>query len=235
MSLKIAVTSELTFLADEQWVDVGPKNNPGRHIVCTHSTSWWHLGINPDLKGIFVTFTEEYLEYGLEWETDMDGNFVPSMGDVLDFEQVSTVLPLRPGTIVLNDSPELVLQHMLHHNPRVASFRTPEFQAFLDKYGIYALRRTDLNSRTLYATDKLMEKDGVKIRQMTTCIYTDGSLIIHGETGDADISDSTWVLERRVDFDESGKVLNAGYILFTQVRSLKRLEESFAKNKIRPV
>lgn len=145
---------------------------------------------------------------------------------VLRTTEKELYLPLRAGTIVLDDCAQM-------SDPtkaEVKSFRRPKFQNFLDKYGIFAVRYRDPNSLVLYG-DR-----GSEYGLTTPCVYSDGYFMTDKEDNTYyNFRHASWVLERRVRFDESGGVLDAGMILYTRLKSLKRLETSFAEHGILPV
>ncbi len=144
---------------------------------------------------------------------------------VLRTTEKQLCLPLRAGTIVLDDCAQM-------SDPtkaEVKSFRKPGFQEFLDKYGIYAVRRRPVNGLILNG-DR-----GSESGMTTSCVYSDGYFISDKKHNFYyRFRKASWALERRVRFDESGNVLEAGYILYTLSRSLKRLEESFVEHGILP-
>lgn len=207
MSLLITVTKDLFFAPTDGkvWMRYGVPEWCRDLVQFDPDGDYmkWELSIDPEEKCIFCGLVKS-------------GNALP---------ETERRLPLRPGTIVLDD-PTAGGDNSFYV-PQVKSFRTVAFQNFLSEYGIYAMRRCNLKEKILY---EARSKDGTQ----TTCVYSDGEVrydpddgIYYGFTG-------SWFLERRVRFDESGDVMCAGYILYTQLRDIKTLEKSFAEHGILP-
>lgn len=142
--------------------------------------------------------------------------------------------PLQEGVVVvgdLTDYDELI-------NPRTrASFRTPEFQKFLDDYGIFALKHHQID--TLYGANGLeydpLGQTGNHNLSWTTATRSDASRVEYDEEYRIyRFENASWVLERRCRFDQAGRLLSAGDILHTMIRDLDRLRESFAEHGIFP-
>lgn len=151
------------------------------------------------------------------------------------FETVSNhELPLRPGTIVLDDPNAWPFGpcgefESIYYLPRVKAFRTPAFQNFMDKYGIYAMHRCNPRNKIIY------DMHQTDIDAYTSNIYSDGEVFYDQDEGMYyGFTNASWILERRVRFDEVGNVACTGYVLYTFVRSIKRLEASFAQHGILP-
>lgn len=137
-------------------------------------------------------------------------------------------LPLREGMIVLSDLSNF---GRTKSGARV-SFREPEFQAFLDRYGIDAVRHCSLNGRQLRIMERVFHNGSTATHRMTSFVRTDGDMIVSSDGKKFRFEKATWVLEERVDLDDDGQLIHSGYILYTLVKNQKKLEKSFAENGI---
>lgn len=209
MSLLITVTKDLFFAPTDSkvWMRYGVPEWCRDLVQLGPDDDYmrWELSIDLEEKCIFCGLVKS-------------GNALP---------ETERRLPLRPGTIVLDD-PTAGGDNPFYV-PQVKSFRTVAFQNFLDRYGIYAMRRCNLSGIVLYDVNL------TDANARTSCVYCDGGYYYDSDEKMYCGFTGGWVLERRVRFDESGNVMCAGYVLYTMLRDTKTLEKSFAEHGILPV
>ena len=217
MSLKITVT--------------GDRRDPKSFILKPENESIWARESSSDAEYKLIQLPDEEGMLGRTWSVILNTEqqsilcYVDECGYAIQ-ESIRT-LPLRPGTIVLDD-PEVGGCNSFYV-PTVKSFRTPAFQEFLDKYGIYGMIRSKPSDVLIF--DAHLRDENV----YTTYVHSDGEVVHDIDDLETWSCDGSWSLERRARFDESGHLVCDGYVLRTRLRSIRALEKSFAEHGILPV
>lgn len=179
----------------------------------------WELNINP---------TEDQIVCGVYTERGLTPCF-------------QKCFPLREGVVAVSDLTDYD-ETFPRLNKAQASFRTPEFQKFLDDYGIFAFKHHKID--ILYGANGseydpnaqvVLGQIGNHNLSWTTAMRSDASRMEYDEEYRIyRFENASWVLERWCRFDQTGRLLSAGDTLHTMIRDLDRLRESFAEHGIFP-